>query len=415
MAGSGKSARQAGAIGVMAPLKACMGTGRDSALRLRLAVVPAVLATLVLPAAALGYGELPGATVPGTPALDTAATSSIPEPNAPQAAPEAPAEKPPSPPEPPALPRPDVTSAPVVEAPTPVSTPQPAPPKAVTPPGGGDQPVDSVAKIVKESVHEVGAVTADPVGTTTKVVQDVQKDASNLAGLIGGGGPPGADVLPLSPSSELLPSSGLLSNLTGIVYGGATILGTPMHPVDGVLEQAAPVQKSPQSPFAASSFEPPPPPPGAHSGGSIAGGGSPSAVGPGPGSGPTGWDAATSDTAHGTGAIPISGDHSSPAGRDSAGGRSSVSSRSLAGVHAGIASPAIEGSGDSFLPLPKIPPMPKLPAMGSGAVSTSLLFGLASALAVMLALVAARSGVSRRLALEGGRPVGFARLLERPG
>jgi hypothetical protein len=474
MAGIGKSARQAGAFSAMASLKACMVAGRRSILRLRLAVVPAVLTTLALPAAALGNGALPGATVPDTSALVGAATTLVPEPTAPQTA-EALAEKPVSPPEPPALPPPDVTSAPVVKAPTPVNAPEPAPPNAVTPQAGSGGPVDSVANVVKEPVRKVDAVAADPVGTTTKVVQDVQKDASNLAGLIGGGGPPappdlvgtttyvvqdvqkdasnltgliggggplvppdlvgtatnvvqdvqkdasnltgligdggpGTGVPQLSPTSELLPASDLLSNLIGIVYADATILEPPVRPIDGAVEQTASVWKSPQSPFPASSFEPRQPPPGAPSGGSLPGGGSPSAVG----SGPPAWDAAVSDSAQGTGAIPA-GDRSPPAGRNSAGGGSSVSSRSLAGVHGGIVSPALERSGGTFPPMPSIPPMPKLPAMGSGAVSTSLLFGLASALAVMLALAAARSGSSRRFALGGERPVGFARLLEQPG
>ena len=378
MAGIGNSAQQAGVI-LMAPLKACLGTGPGSCLRLRLAVIPVVLATLALPAAALGNGALSAATVPRTPALVGAAKGSIPESKAPQAAAQALAVKPVSPPAPPAPPRQDVTSAPVVKAPSPVSAPEPAQPKAVTPTAGGDLPVDSVAKIVKEPIRKVGAVTADPVGTTTKVVQDVQKDVSNLAGLtggggppapldpvgtttkvvqdvqkdvsnlagltggggppaplgpvgtttrvvqdvqkdvsnlagltggggppaplglmgtttkivqdvqkdvsnltglIGGGGPPEADLLQLAPSTQLPPSSDLLSNLAGVVHGGATILGTPVHPLDVAVEQTASVPETPQSPFAASSFEPQQPPPGAHSGGSLPGGGSPSGVGP---------------------------------------------------------------------------------------------------------------------------------------
>ena len=106
---------------------------------------------------------------------------------------------------------------------------------------------------------------------------------------------------------------------------------------------------------------------------------------------------------------------SAPAGRDSVAIPSSLSPSSLAGIHAGIGSPPLERSGGTFPPMPTVPPMPTLPAMGSGAVSSSLVSGLAYVLAVLLAFAAARSGFSRRLALEGGRPVGFARLLERPG
>jgi hypothetical protein len=500
MTGIGRSARQAGVISLMASLKACLGTGPGSFLRLRLAVIPAVLATLALPAAALGNGTLSAATAPGTPALVGAAKSAIPElkapqaapqkPKAPQAAAQAPAEKPASPPEPPAPPRQDVTSAPVVKAPGPVNAPEPAQSKALTPSAGGGLPVDSVAMIVKDSVPKVDAVTADPVGTTTKVVQDVQKDVSNtgligggggtggggtlppldlagtttkvvqtvqkdvsnvagliggggtggggnlppldlvgttttlvqnvqkdvsnLAGLIGGGGLPGAAVPLLSPSSELAPSSDLLSNLAGVVYGGATILGTPVRSLEGAVKQIASVPETAPSLFAASSFEPRKLPPGEHSGGSLSGGGSPSGAGPALGSAPPAWDGAIGDPTPGIAPIPA-GDRSPPAGRNSAAVPSSLSSSSLAGIHGGIVSPPLERSGGTFPPLPTIPPMPTLPAMTSGAVSTSLAFGLASVLAVLLAFAAARSGFSRRLALEGGRPVGFARLLERPG
>jgi hypothetical protein len=440
-------------------LRACLGASRGPILRLGLAVIPVVLATLPFPAAALGIGAPTIPTGPGTSAPFGVAKGSTPAPKGPQAVAQAvaqaPAEKPVSPPKPP-LPRQEVTSAPVVKAPTPTNVPKPALPKAVTPPAGGGRPVDSVATIVKEPVRKVDAVTADPVGTTTKVVQDVQKDASNLVGLIGGGGTPappdpvgtttkvvqdvqkdasnlagliggggpGADLPQASPSSE--PDQ--LSNLTGIVRADVTIIGTPVRLVDGAVgavEQAASVWKSPactctgaggstQSPFAASSFEPRQPPPGAHSGAALPGGGTPSAVGPGPDLGPPGWDGEISDTAQGAGVIP-GGDRSSPASRNSASGLSPLASRSLAGTRPGIVSPALQRSGGTFPPIPTVPPMPKVPAMGTGSVSTSLLFGLASALAVVLALLAAQSGFSRRLALEGGRPVGFARLLERPG
>jgi hypothetical protein len=81
----------------------------------------------------------------------------------------------------------------------------------------------------------------------------------------------------------------------------------------------------------------------------------------------------------------------------------------------GARSTVIGGADGSVPPLPNAPPAPKLPALGGGASSIFLLFGSILSLAVLLAASSAQFHTLRRFAVEGGGPVGFAALLERPG
>jgi hypothetical protein len=92
----------------------------------------------------------------------------------------------------------------------------------------------------------------------------------------------------------------------------------------------------------------------------------------------------------------------------------SIASGSVLGLLSGVTA-AGESAGSPVPPTPNAPPVPQLPALGGGATSSFLLFGSIAALAVLLAVSFAQLRVFRRFAVEGGGPVGFALLLERPG
>ena len=83
--------------------------------------------------------------------------------------------------------------------------------------------------------------------------------------------------------------------------------------------------------------------------------------------------------------------------------------------HPGARSTDPERPAGSIPRMPPSPEAPLLPALAVGFASSSLFFGSLAALAVLLAGLATRFGSARRIRFVGGRPGGFALLLERPG
>ena len=370
-----------------------------------------------------------------------------------------------------AEPQPKADPAPVAKAVTPLTSTAPKVVDAVQKDastiagavaGGGGPPASGVpdkppanmgapADATKTLTDTAAMLTQDPVGTAPALVDAVQKDVSTVVGIVAGGGTPPAPGVPgggglaglggaityvsqaLDPVIAILKdpvrlvsatvqqpplaSTGLLDlpapgSQPPLVSGVTSSLGAPIVPIS-----ESPLSR--QLPFAGSSPGPGQPPPGAH-----AGGAEPAAANRPSDAPPAHFSAGLLPSeqviARGFVANPTYSGATGRAATSGAGTMSvdgislSIRSQPLLGVGSGSSS-AVDRAGAQFPKLPGTPPQPERPALGGMSFSTLLSFGSFAALAVMLASIAARSGFIRRLAFPGGRPVGFALLLERPG
>jgi hypothetical protein len=283
--------------------------------------------------------------------------------------------------------------------------------------GGGGPPAPAVPS--KPTAHVAGALaettktltdtaaklTQEPVGTARALVDAVEEDASAVVGIVGGGATP-------SPPGVLgggLPDlDGVMTHVTqaldpviAILADPARLVSVTVQPplVSGVASSRGssivPISESPlrrQLRFAGSPLGPGEPPPDAYAGDAepVAANG-PSHAAPGP----------------------LPSEHVNARGFV-ADPRRSIRSLPLLGAGFGSSS-SVDPAGAPFPKLPRTPPQPEPPVLGGMSFSISLSFGSLAALAVMLASIAARSGLVRRGALVRARPAGFALPLERPG
>jgi hypothetical protein len=312
---------------------------------------------------------------------------------------------------------------------------------------GGGAPADATGTLTDTAAM----LTQDPVGTAPALVDAVQKDVSTVVGIVAGGGTPPAPGVP--GGGGLLGLGGAITYVNQALDPVIAILKDPVRPVSATVQQLlpastglldlsapgsqppivsgvtsslgapiVPISESPlsrQLRFAGSSPGPGQPLPGAHTGGAEpAAANRPSDAPPArffAGLLPSEQVIARGFVANPTHSGATARRATSGAGTMSVDGISlSIRSLPLLGVGSGSSS-AGDRSGAPFPKLPGAPPQPELPALGGMSSSTLLSFGSFTAVAVMLASIAARSGFIRRLALARRRPVGFALLLERPG
>ena len=305
------------------------------------------------------------------------------------------------------------------------------------------------ADATKTVTDTAAMLTQDPVGTAPALVDAAQKDLSTVVGIVAGDGTPPAPGVP--GGGGLAGLGGAITYVNQALDPVIAILKDPVQLVSATVQQppalaglldlpalgsqpslvsgvtsslGAPIAPISESPLSGqlrlgSSPGPGQPPPGAQAGGAEPAAANRTLDAP-PAHFSAGLLSSEQVIARGFMANPTYSGATGRAATSGAGTMSvdgislSIRSEPLLGVGSGSSS-AVDRGGAPLPKLPGTPPQPELPALGSMSFSTLLSLGSFAALAVILASIAACSGFTRRLALAGGRPVGFALLLERPG